>query len=167
MVERDGTIPVPAEGFGGPEACRIAGITYRRLDYWARTGVVVPTLRSASGSGSQRRYSFADLVELRTIKQLVDAGVGLPQVRTAIGALKAQGTRVAETTLVSDGRTIYACDSADAVVDVLRKGQAVFALAIDVVVEQLRGELGAVHPVPSPTVPAGGLDEPRRSPRAV
>jgi hypothetical protein len=64
-----------------------------RLDYWARTGIVVPSLRLAAGSGSQRRYSFADLVELRTIKGLLDAGVGLPQVRVAINALKARGTR--------------------------------------------------------------------------
>jgi DNA-binding transcriptional MerR regulator len=133
------------------------GITYRRLDHWTRTGIVTPSLRAARGAGSQRRYSFADLGELRTIKQLVDAGIELRRVRRALAALRTQGTTLAETTLVSDGRTIYACHSADDVVDVLRKGQAVFAVAADVVVEQLRGELGALHPVSDPTAPAAEL----------
>ena len=77
--------PLPADlGFRGPVACSAAGITYRQLDYWARTGLVVPEVRGASGSGSQRLYSFRDILMLKVIKRLIDAGISLQQIRTAI-----------------------------------------------------------------------------------
>ncbi len=63
------------EGYRVPEVCRVVGISYRQLDYWARTGLVTPSVRDAGGSGTQRLYSFQDLVQLRVIKKLIDAGV--------------------------------------------------------------------------------------------
>src|SRR3954467_5340859 len=75
-------------GFGGPEVCRIVGITYRQLDYWARTDLLRPSLVDAQGSGTQRRYSYRDLVALKVIKSLLDAGVSLKQARTAIEYLR-------------------------------------------------------------------------------
>ena len=68
------------QGFAAPEVCKIVGITYRQLDYWARTELVTPSIRDASGSGTQRLYSFQDLVTLRVIKSLLDTGV-LPATR--------------------------------------------------------------------------------------
>ena len=76
------------QGFRAPEAKRIAGITYRQLDYWTRTGLVTPSLNDAHGSGTQRLYSFQDLATLRVIKKLLDTGVSLQRVRTAVEHLR-------------------------------------------------------------------------------
>ena len=75
------------EGYRVPEVCRTIGITYRQLDYWARTGLVTPSIREAGGSGTQRLYSFKDLVQLRVIKKLIDAGVTLQRVKSRYGEL--------------------------------------------------------------------------------
>jgi DNA-binding transcriptional MerR regulator len=97
--------PLPSDlGFRGPVACSAAGITYRQLDYWARTGLVVPEVRSATGSGSQRLYSFRDILMLKVIKRLIDAGISLQQIRTAIEHLRARGVQdLTQVTLMSDG----------------------------------------------------------------
>ena len=93
-------------GYRGPTACSAAGITYRQLDYWARTGLVVPTIRSASGSGSQRLYSFKDILVLKVVKRLLDTGVSLQNIRVAVDTLRARGVDdLARITLLSDGTT--------------------------------------------------------------
>ena len=79
-------------GYRGPVACAAAGITYRQLDYWARTGLVEPTVRPASGSGSQRLYGFRDILVLKVVKRLLDTGISLQQIRAAVTHLRAQGT---------------------------------------------------------------------------
>ena len=129
------------QGYRVPEVTRVVGITYRQLDYWARTGLVTPSIRDAEGSGSQRLYSFQDLATLRVIKKLLDTGVSLQQVRKAIGTLQRMKTPTHGATLVSDGSRIYAVDSPDAVVDLLAKGQGVFAIALDRIWEDLEGSL--------------------------
>ena len=108
-------------GFRGPTVHKLVGITYRQLDYWARTGLVTPSVRAADGSGTQRLYSFTDVVELRIIKRLLDAGVSLRQIRDAIGYLREEsgGKPLSDITLMSDGNRIYACHSNEEVVDVL------------------------------------------------
>ncbi|MBW3577962.1 MAG: MerR family transcriptional regulator [Actinobacteria bacterium] len=128
-------------GFRGPTVCKIVGITYRQLDYWARTGLVVPSVRQARGSGSQRLYSFDDLVELRVIKRLLDTGVSLQRVREAVEELRSRGQTPADVTLLSDGSTVYALDDNQQVIDLLARGQGVFAIALGPVVEELRGEV--------------------------
>ncbi|HEY2166345.1 MAG TPA: MerR family transcriptional regulator, partial [Jatrophihabitantaceae bacterium] len=91
-------------GYRGPTACNAAGITYRQLDYWARTGLVAPTIRSAAGSGTQRLYSFKDILVLKVVKRLLDTGVSLQNIRTAVEALRARGVDdLAQMTLLSDG----------------------------------------------------------------
>src|SRR5262249_38750201 len=119
-------------GYRGPTVCKLTGISYRQLDYWARTRLVTPSIRPADGSGSQRLYSFSDVVELRIIKRLLDTGVSLRRIRQAIDHLRreASGTPLSEITLVSDGERIYACHSGEEIVDVLSNGQAVFAIAV-------------------------------------
>ena len=129
-------------GYRGPTACNAAGITYRQLDYWARTGLVEPTVREASGSGSQRLYSFRDILVLRVVKKLLDAGVSLPNIRTAIGTLRNRGAEdLAQITLISDGTTVYECTSTDEMVDLLQGGQAVFAIAVGRQVRDVEGTL--------------------------
>src|SRR4051812_21501340 len=95
-------------GYRGPIACAVAGITYRQLDYWARTLLVVPSVRDASGSGTQRLYSFRDIVVLKVVKRLLDAGVSLQNIRKAIETLREWGEEdLATMTLISDGTTVY------------------------------------------------------------
>ncbi len=129
------------QGYRVPEVCRIVGISYRQLDYWARTGLVRPSVKDAQGSGTQRLYSFQDLAQLKVIKKLLDTGVSLQQVRRAIGTLRELREPATGTTLVSDGSRIYAVESPEAVVDLLAKGQGVFAVAVDRVWTDLEGSL--------------------------
>ena len=147
--------PAPAEpGYRGPTVCKLVGITYRQLDYWARTGLVTPSIRAADGSGSQRLYGFTDLVELRIIKRLLDAGVSLQRIREAIGYLRreAAGKPLTDVTLMSDGERIYACYSGEEVSDVLKHGQGVF---FGVVVGRVWAETeGDVATLPADNTPA-------------
>ncbi len=135
--------PLPEDqGFRGQSACKAAGITYRQLDYWARTGLVTPEVRAATGSGSQRLYSFRDILILKVIKNLIDAGISLQQIRKAIEHLRARGVEdITQVTLMSDGATIYECVSPDEVVDLIRGGQGMFAIALGGVWRDLEGTL--------------------------
>jgi len=148
-------LDLPADdrrGYRGPGVCDIVGISYRQLDYWARTGLVTPSIRRATGSGSQRLYAFEDIVRLRVVKRLLDAGVNLERIRVALDELQAQGRSLADVTLASDGRTVYAIDDDRQLLDLLRRGQGVFAIALEPLVDELRGE---VRLLPS----SGGTDE--------
>jgi DNA-binding transcriptional MerR regulator len=129
------------QGYRVPDVCKIVGISYRQLDYWTRTGLVRPSVRDARGSGTQRLYSFQDLALLRIIKKLLDTGVSLQQVRKAIGTLRSLKEPEVGTTIVSDGTRIYAVESPEAVVDLLAKGQGVFALAVDKIWTDLEGTI--------------------------
>jgi DNA-binding transcriptional MerR regulator len=128
-------------GYRGPAVCDVVGITYRQLDYWARTGLVPPSIRQAEGSGSQRLYAFEDIVRLRVVKRLLDAGVSLERIRAALVELAAQGRTLSDVTLASDGRTVYAIDDDRQLLDLLRRGQGVFAIALEPLVDELRGEV--------------------------
>jgi DNA-binding transcriptional MerR regulator len=142
----DDVAPVPLDvGYRGPTACNVAGITYRQLDYWARTGLVEPTVRTAGGSGTQRLYSFRDVLLLKVIKRLLDAGVSLQQIRTAVHHLRERGTDgLTEVTLMSDGASVYECRSPDEVIDLLQGGQGVFGIAIGGVWREIEGSLAAL-----------------------
>ena len=127
------------DGFRGPQVCAIVGITYRQLDYWARTDLLRPSITEASGSGSQRRYSYRDLVELKVIKRLLDAGVSLQQARRAIQCLReGLGEDLASANLVlGEGQSVLA-HSQEAVIDLLRGGQGVLnILPLAGVVEEI------------------------------
>ncbi len=137
------------QGYRAPQVCKIVGITYRQLDYWARTALLTPSIRQAAGSGSQRLYAFGDIVQLRVVKRLLDAGMSLKRIRQAIGILSEQlhsARPLTDVTLLSDGTTIYAAHSADEVVDVFRRGQGVFGIAVGPVQEELEGELHRLFP---------------------
>lgn len=139
--ERPGSSPQDV-GYRGPTACSAAGITYRQLDYWARTGLVEPSVREASGSGTSRLYSFRDILVLKIVKKLLDAGISLQNIRTAIVSLRDRGVAdLAGITLMSDGATVYECTSSDEVIDLLQGGQAVFAIAVGRHVRDVEGTL--------------------------
>ena len=139
----DDVSPLPSDlGYRGPTACSAAGITYRQLDYWARTGLVDPTVRGATGSGTQRLYSFRDILLLKVIKRLLDAGISLQQIRVAVQHLRARGTDdLTRVTLMSDGASVYECTSNDEVIDLLQGGQGVFGIAIGGVWREIEGSL--------------------------
>lgn len=129
-------------GYRGPIACKAAGITYRQLDYWARTGLVEPSVRTAAGSGSQRLYGFRDILALKVVKRLLDTGVSLQQIRGAVQVLRERGVEdLAEITLMSDGASVYECTSAQEVIDLLAGGQGVFGIAIGKVWREVEGQL--------------------------
>jgi len=139
----DDVSPLPdGVGYRGPTACSAAGITYRQLDYWARTGLVEPTVRGATGSGTQRLYSFRDVLLLKVIKRLLDAGISLQQIRTAVHHLRQRGTDdLTRVTLMSDGASVYECTSNDQIIDLLQGGQGVFGIAIGGVWREIEGSL--------------------------
>jgi DNA-binding transcriptional MerR regulator len=132
-------------GFRGPIACAAAEITYRQLDYWARTGLVEPSVRPATGSGTQRLYGFRDILVLKVVKRLLDTGVSLQNIRTAVGHLRAQGVEdLATLTLMSDGASVYECTSEDEVIDLVRGGQGVFGIAVGKVWREVEGTLATL-----------------------
>lgn len=140
-------------GYRGTTACRVAGITYRQLDYWARTGLVEPSIRPATGSGTHRLYSFRDILVLKVVKRLLDTGVSLQQIRSAVTHLRERGVEdLAQITLMSDGASVYECTSPDEVVDLVQGGQGVFGIAVGRVWREIEGTLSEM--------PTESLDEP-------
>ena len=136
-------------GYRGPQACKIVDITYRQLDYWTRTGLVSPTVQPAQGSGTQRLYSFNDLLQLKVIKGLTDAGASLQKVRQAIDYVRDNlADDWSKVTIVADGSGVYACTSDAEVVDLLRSGQGVLGavVAVGKVRDQLAGTLRELRP---------------------
>jgi DNA-binding transcriptional MerR regulator len=119
----------PDEGFRGPQVCSIVGITYRQLDYWARTDLLRPSITEARGSGTQRRYSYLDLLQLKVIKRLLDAGIDLRHARRAIDCLRSSGEDIAAANLViEEGRAVLR--SGEEIIDLLRGGQAVLNITV-------------------------------------
>lgn len=136
-------------GYRAPTVCNLVGISYRQLDYWARTDLLKPSLQDAKGSGSQRLYAFTDVVQLKVIKRLLDAGMSLKRIRQAVEILRQQlrsSRPLGDVTLLSDGQTIYAAHSADEVVDVFKRGQGVFGIAVGPVQDELEGAIHDLYP---------------------
>ena len=140
-------------GYRAPQVCKLVGITYRQLDHWARTGLLMPSLRAARGSGTQRLYSYTDLVQLRVIKRLRDTGISLAKIRKAIEWLRSEIDEqdpLKDSTLLSDGIDIWTSDNSDEtqqyLMDILRRGQGVFAIAVGQVQRDLEGEILELFP---------------------
>ena len=133
-------------GYRGATACSAAGISYRQLDYWARTGLVEPSIRTATGSGSARLYGFRDILVLKIVKRLLDAGVSRQNIRTAVDHLRNRGgTELERITLMSDGASIYECASPDEIIDLLAGGQGVFGIAVGKVWHEVEGSLATLQ----------------------
>jgi DNA-binding transcriptional MerR regulator len=154
IPDLDGT----GRGYRGPVAAGAARITYRQLDYWARTGLVEPSIRTAHGSGSARLYSFRDILVLQVVKRLLETGVSLQSIRAAVGTLRDRGARdLAGITLMSDGISVYECSNDDDVIDLVSGGQGVFGIAIGAVWSDVQGFLEAV-PAELVEAPEGSHD---------
>ena len=156
---------MPEEGYRGPQVCKIVGITYRQLDYWARTDLLRPSISEARGSGTQRRYSYRDLLELKVIKRLLDAGVSLQSARRALEVLRRSGTPVATANLVLNGSQSVLATSGEEIIDLLKGGQGVLNIvALAGVVRELDAAITELEPAPSAGaagatgVPAAGDD---------
>lgn len=142
LFEEELPAPPADIGYRGHTACVAAGITYRQLDYWARTELVEPTVRTARGSGTQRLYSFRDILVLKVVKRLLDTGVSLHNIRAAVRHLREHGVRdLSQITLMSDGASVYECTSADEVIDLVQGGQGVFGIAVGRVWREIEGSL--------------------------
>ncbi len=142
---------MPEAGFRGPQVCSIVGITYRQLDYWARTELLRPSISEARGSGTQRRYSYRDLLELKVIKRLLDAGISLQSARRAIGYLRENlGEDVVAANLVLNGGESVLARTGEEIIDLLRGGQGVLNIVplagvkeeLDAAILGLRGPTG-------------------------
>ena len=134
-------------GFSGTQTAKIVGITYRQLDYWARTDLIKPSLEEAKGSGSRRRYSYRDLLELRVIKTLLDAGIRLESVRDVFSYLREHVTTdISSANIVIQGSSVVLCEN-DELVDILRRGQGVLnVLPLAAVKDDIDAKL---HPLSS------------------
>jgi DNA-binding transcriptional MerR regulator len=140
------------EGWSGAKTAEIAGITYRQLDYWARTDLIRPSLVDANGSGSRRRYSYKNLLELKIIKRLLDAGIRLEQVREVFAYLREQvGEDVTSANLVIDGHSVVLARDDGELIDLVRKGQGVLnILSLANVKEEVDAHLSDLRPSRSP-----------------
>jgi DNA-binding transcriptional MerR regulator len=147
------------EGFSGRETADIVGITYRQLDYWARTDLIRPSLADAKGSGSRRRYSYKDLIELRMIKTLLDAGQRLDRVRSAFEYLRDLGDDLSAAQLVIAGDSVVLVGPGENLIDVVNKyqGQGVLnLLALGGVVEQVDAAILELRPLADQSVHEDG-----------
>lgn len=140
------------EGFRGPQVCALVGITYRQLDYWARTGLLRPSIADAKGSGTQRRYSYGDVIELKVIKRLLDAGLKLKQARQAVECLRGNlGEDLASAQLVLvDSQSVLARSKGE-VFDLLAGGQGVLnVLPLSGVVKELEAAIVEINAAAAP-----------------
>ncbi|MDQ1445036.1 MAG: hypothetical protein QOI20_1500 [Acidimicrobiaceae bacterium] len=118
------------QGYRGPQVCKIVGITYRQLDYWARTDLLKPSISDARGSGTQRIYSYTDLLKLKVIKQLLDSGLSLKKARVALDVLSQYGEDPGSANLVMAGNQPVLVRSQDEIVDLVQRGQGVLSLVL-------------------------------------
>ena len=129
-------------GYRGTVASKVAGITYRQLDYWARKQIVEPSITPSHGSGSRRLYSFKDVVILAVSKRLLDAGVNLQNVTTAIGFLAQRTTeQLANVTIMCDGETVHECTTSEQMIELLQSGKAVFGVSVGSLWRQIQDAL--------------------------
>jgi DNA-binding transcriptional MerR regulator len=131
------------DGYRGPQVCTLIGITYRQLDYWARTGLLRPSIADARGSGTQRRYSYHDVLELKVIKQLLDAGISLQRARRAVECMReGMGGDLAAANLVLVGTSSVLAHTDGEVVDLMKGGQGVLNIVpLSGVVEELNADI--------------------------
>jgi DNA-binding transcriptional MerR regulator len=129
------------QGYRGPQVCKIVGITYRQLDYWARTNLVRPSVMDANGSGTQRLYSFRDLLELKLIKQMLDAGLALQSARKAVESLRKFGGETTAVRIVIEGPKVVIAETEEQWLDLMRDGQGVFSFNVAPVAATIQQQL--------------------------
>ncbi|MCY3967124.1 MAG: MerR family transcriptional regulator, partial [bacterium] len=116
-----------ASDFSSEQTKEIVGITYRQLDHWTRMGLVTATAQQATGSGSRRRYSYRDLLELKLIKRLLDEGIVLQKIRKVFNFVRDElGEDLASADLVIQGNKSLLVRTEEQLLDALRQGQGAF-----------------------------------------
>ncbi|MHB8680984.1 MAG: MerR family transcriptional regulator [Acidimicrobiales bacterium] len=164
-IDEDGDGDAVQPGFRGPQVCKLVGITYRQLDYWARTGLLRPSIADARGSGTQRLYAYTDVLELKVIKQLLDAGISLQRARRAVECMRqGLGADLASANLVLVGTDSVLAHSDGEVVDLLKGGQGVLNIVplsgvveeLDAAILKIRRDGGDVPVVAGTRAAAGG-----------
>jgi len=143
-IKNDAERKVQADYYKSQDVCKITGLTYKQLDYYDRTKFLSPSINQALGYGTKRMYSFNDLLKLKVVKNLLDAGVGLQKIRKTKKYLEMTGNGeddFLKVTLISDGSTVYACYSDQEIIDTLNSGQAVFGIALEKVYNKLKKDV--------------------------
>ena len=144
-------------GYRGPQVCSIVGITYRQLDYWARTNLLRPSISDAKGSGTQRLYSYTDLLQLKVIKRLLDDGVSLQRARQAIECLRGAGEDLHTANLIMNGSKSVLASSGEEIIDLLKGGQGVLNIVpLAGVVDELDAAITDLAPASAPAPAAAG-----------
>jgi predicted RNase H-like HicB family nuclease len=151
------------DGVNAKTVCQIVGLSYRQLDYWDRTHLIKPSMQEAKGIGSARLYAFVDLVQFRVARMLRERGISLQKIRKCLTYLKKHAPEVekplAQRRLLTDGESIFVLTKDPKVmVDTLRGGQFVFSLALDEIVEEIRGKVAALGSGRTYKVTVGGKD---------
>ena len=137
------------QGYTGPEVCKITGISYRQLDHWTTTKLITASVRNIKGSGFHRIYSFNDIVLVKLVKKLRSAGISLQKIRIAlknVNNLLGKNSNISDVSIFSDGASIYVLTDNDQMIDLLKKGQAVFGISLGPVHTETEAEILSLYP---------------------
>ena len=137
------------QGYTGPEVCKITGITYRQLDHWTTSNLIKASIRSLKGSGFHRIYSFQDIIQIKLVNKLREAGVSLQKIRLALTNMEnvlGEDINISDVTVFSDGKSIYVISDNDQMIDLLKKGQAVFGISLGPVRTEAEAEIFSLYP---------------------
>jgi hypothetical protein len=137
------------QGYTGPEVCKITGITYRQLDHWTTSSLIKASIRNIKGSGFHRIYSFQDIIQIKLVNKLRKAGVSLQKIRIAlknIVNILGDNINISDVSVFSDGKSIYVISDNDQMLDLLKKGQAVFGISLGPVHTEAEAEIFSLYP---------------------
>ena len=137
------------QGYTGPEVCKITGITYRQLDHWTTSSLIKASIRNLKGSGFHRVYSFKDIIQIKLVNKLREAGVSLQKIRIAlknIESILGDNINISDVSVFSDGKSIYVISDNDQMIDLLKKGQAVFGISLGPVHTEAEAEIFSLYP---------------------
>ena len=137
------------QGYTGPEVCKITGITYRQLDHWTTSSLIKASIRNLKGSGFHRVYSFQDIIQIKLVNKLREAGVSLQKIRIAlknIESILGENINISDVSVFSDGKSIYVISDNDQMIDLLKKGQAVFGISLGPVHTEAEAEIFSLYP---------------------
>ena len=137
------------QGYTGPEVCKITGISYRQLDHWTTTKLITASVRNIKGSGFHRIYSFNDIVLVKLVKKLRSAGISLQKIRIAlknVNSILGKNSNISDVSIFSDGSSIYVLTDNDQMIDLLKKGQAVFGISLGPVHTETEAEILSLYP---------------------
>ena len=137
------------QGYTGPEVCKITGITYRQLDHWTTSSLIKASIRNLKGSGFHRIYSFQVIIQIKLVNKLREAGVSLQKIRIALQNIESvlgQNINLSDVSIFSDGKSIYVITDNDQMIDLLKKGQAVFGISLGPVHVEAEAEIFSLYP---------------------